>query len=144
MKNTSLFQHTSKQTGKQPRKLPTFLQYSKLKYILPITICTCIIGYNKEYIEWEWNQYKSEQRKREVFLANNAYYQKYQTRPPGYKDSMKELHENREPVGLISRTLFRIKLWIMKHESTLDPILNPLGDVENREKAYETLKKTRQ
>ncbi|KAG2387347.1 hypothetical protein C9374_001679 [Naegleria lovaniensis] len=154
MKDISYFQHHPSHSSRSTPSLNTTPITRKwyninfhspyIKYLLPLSLLGFIMCYNQEYLRWEWNQFQTSRRKRQRFLANNAYYQKYQTRPPGYAGSLQELFEQREPVGFLRRVLFQIKLFIMKHESKLDPYLNTGNDIENRMKAYESLLKKRQ
>ncbi|KAF0977202.1 hypothetical protein FDP41_003855 [Naegleria fowleri] len=152
MKDISLFQHHPSHSSSSTTTPTTIsrkwyninFRSPYVKYLLPLSLLGFITCYHKEYLRWEWHQFETSRRKRQRFLANNEYFQKYQTRPPGYTGSLEDLFEQREPVDFLRRVLFRIKLFIMKHESKLDPFLNTGDDVENRMKAYEALLKKRQ
>jgi len=139
----SYFAHSKHAQSITPTRRWYHISYSSLKYILPISTICFIIAYNKDYIKWELVQFVSERRSRRRFLANNEYFQKYQTRPPGYTGSMMDLQERREPVSFIPRTMFRIKMWIAENEGKLDYILNPQSKTENRETIYENLRVNR-
>lgn len=149
MKDFSLFSHKSPSTSTttpltKPSPYRKYFSFHTLKYVIPLSVVGFIVSYNSDYLEWEWNQFEKSRRRRQAFLSNNAYLHKYQTRPPGYNGSLQKLYEDREPVSLLSRMMFKVKVWVMENESLLDPILNPDGKMEDRLKSYEMLRKNRQ